>query len=344
MTYSGLFVRGSLAQTPTQDPDGWSASPDIILYGLKPAKDPKVFVADYGTDYGSTVHWDRANYVYLRALNTAAGALAGRAWFYHAPADLMLWPRLWQASGVAVHRQHINHAPIAARTGGEVCVAGPLVWTPVRLTPPFPTDGAMCAIVWMEDAPLHPPGWTPQSGNGDLSTLEQLADFICGNPNMAWRNSVDVSQAGPTWRQTTAITGPAAGGQFLVGVACSNMPTGALVSYSIPGSGDVPPVEAKNIPIWGPGASPMTTVTWPPNHSSTITVTYNQGQAEPPTSGAALAACVSVQVNTVGSSALRQARQAQPWRFRTARMVDHSGTYGGTDDVAVIIGSAPYQF
>ncbi len=347
MTYSGLFVRDNLGQTPTSGQNGWSGSPDIILYGLTPPPDPNIFVNNYNTDYGSTVYMQQANYVYLRALNTTAGATTGQAWFYYTESDLMLWPGNWQSADIIVDGLAMNNQPIVSTTSNQVCVTGAFVWTPPPFSSGHSSGDHYCTISWMENPPLQPPPWTPLSSIPNFTTCDQLANFVCSNSNMGWRNTTDVSQAGPTWQQTTSITGPSAGGQFQVGIQCSNMPNnGGTVGYVIPGGpgGNPPAVIAQNIPIWDPNAAPMTTVTWPPGYTSSITVSYTQGSGSAPQPGAAIAAAVTLPSSQLNSESLRRARIHQPWRFLTVRMMDEQGAYLGVDQAAIIFGANPYQF
>ncbi len=350
MTYSGLFVRDNLGQTPTSGQNGWSGCPDVILYGVvgsAPPPDPNALAANYGTDYGSNVYMQQANLVYLRALNTTAGATTGQAWFYYAEADLCLWPSRWQSAAVTVDGLPMNNKQIVSTTSNQVCVSGPFIWTPPPFSQGHSAGDHYCCIAWMENPPLQAPPWTPISQIPNFDTCDQLAAFVCSHPNMGWRNTVDISQAGPTWQQTTSITGPSAGGQFQVGIQCHNMPTGGgTIGYTIPGGpgNNPPPINAQNIPIWDPNAAPMTTVTWPPGFTSSITVSYTQGSGPAPQPGAAIAPSVTLPATAVDSHLLRRARIEQPWRFRTVRMMDEQGAYLGADQAAVIFGSTPYQF
>ncbi|MBK3842450.1 hypothetical protein G3A42_31345 [Paraburkholderia aspalathi] len=331
-----------------QDRSGWSGCPDIILCGTAPPSDPSAFTtaSGYGTDYGATVFMEKANYVYLRALNTTSGPATGSAWIYYAESDLALWPSKWQKANIQVGGMTMNNQPIVATEGNQVCVTSrPFVWTP----PQFQTqsgDDHYCVVSWMDDPPHEDPSWTPLSDIPTFTVFDDLVDFILKHPNMGWRNTVDVSGLGPQWSQTIAITGPVAGGQFQVGVQWHNMPTdGGTISYSIPGGpdGNPPPVNTKAIPIYASDAAPMTPVTWPANFASSISITYTQGETPPP-KGAYIAPAVNLPADQMRASTLRLARELQPGGFRKVEVVDALGRRVGDEDEVFCIGSTPYRF
>jgi hypothetical protein len=345
MSYSGLFVRDNIGQTPSGGQDGWSGCPDIILYGLTPASSTGIFTstAGYGQDFGSTVYMNQANYVYLRALNTTGGAITGAAWFYYTESDLMLWPSNWQSADILVAGEAMNYQQIAATNPNDVCVTGAFVWTPPSFSPGHSGGDHYCCIAWMENPPLQPPPWTPLQSIPNFTDCTQLANFVCAHSNMGWRNTVDVSQAGPSWQQTVTVTGPTGGGQFKIGIACDNMPTDGYFAYSVPGSGGVPTVNFPKTLIWDPDAAPTTTVTWPAEFATSITISWWQGAIVPP-KGAAISPVVILPSSQVDSKALIKARRTAPWRFRTTRNFDQAGLYTGQDESGVIFGSTPFQF
>ena len=142
MSYSGFFVRENIGQTVDggQDPSQWSASPDIILCGIKAPPNTTDFTTPqgYATDYGNIVYMNQVNYVYLRALNATTAAATGRAWFYYAESDLCLWPSKWMSTNILVDGIGMNNQKIIATGGNQVCVSGPFLWTP-----PYFHDGSL---------------------------------------------------------------------------------------------------------------------------------------------------------------------------------------------------------
>ncbi|TSD83483.1 hypothetical protein FFK22_037555 [Mycobacterium sp. KBS0706] len=349
--YSGFFVRDNLGQTPSggQDRSGWSGCPDIILNGTTPAENPSDFTtADgYATDYGDTVQMEAANYVYLRALNATSGPLSGSAWLYYAEGDLALWPSKWQRANIQVGGEAMNYLPIAATAANQICVTGrPFIWTPPAFQSGHSASDHYCVISWMENPPLKPPPWTPLDDIPGFTVFDDLVDFILAHPNMGWRNTTDVSGNGPSWQETTSITGPVGGGSFFVGVAWQGMPTdGGTIGYTIPGgpNGDPPTYTQDPQPIKRASGSLVSQQTWPENFASSITISYTQGSTAPP-KGAWIAPYVGLISNQMRARTLNVARQSKTGWLRGAKILDVLGRGIEIEDDIFVIGSTPYRF
>ena len=355
MTYSGLFVRDNLGQTPTSGQSGWSGCPDVV-FSFVPTPSPGhpvigtpanyVTQQGYATDFGSNVYFSQVNYVYLRALNTTSGAVTGRAWFFFAESDLCLWPTNWQYAPVVVQGVQMNYQPITATAANQVCVTGqPFEWTPPQFHAGHSSGDHYCTITWMENAPVSAPPVSPLQQIPNFNDFTALANFILSHPNMGWRNTVDISAAGPTWQQTSSITGASNGGQISVGVQCNNMPTDGHVGYSIPGpaDGSFPNIDTGQLPIYTPNAAFTQPVAWPAKYTTGITISYWQGATKPP-AGASIAAVVVLPNTSIAPMALFNAQQTMPWRFAEHRIITPDGFYTGQNYSGVTFGSTPYTF
>lgn len=284
-SYSGLFLRNQLGDVPTNPKSaGWSGSPDIILAGTAPTPDPSIYTtpAGYSTDYGSTLYINQTNYTYVRALNATGGAFAGRLWFYYTQSDLALWPQNWLATGVWNGGQPQNWAEVAASAANQVVVGPPMQWVP----PPLGgSSGNHYCLICMAENDLAIPPVDPKPTSA-MGSWQDLANFVISHPNMGWRNTVDVSNAGVSWSYTAPITGPTgdsgSSSQVNVGYQCSNMPTDGTVSISMkgpPGQGDI---NLINQPIQSPNQSwTVQYVKWPNNFNTQMTVSFHQGNTTP---------------------------------------------------------------
>jgi hypothetical protein len=85
----------------------------------------------------------------------------------------------------------------------------------------------------------------------------------------------------PTWQQMVTVNGPPAGGLFYVGVRCHEMPTDGRYMVGLPGPDADGAIATGQLPITSPGMVNLQEVTWPPNYSSTLTLTYYQGTTKP---------------------------------------------------------------
>jgi hypothetical protein len=76
------------------------------------------------------------------------------------------------------------------------------------------------------------------------------------------------------WQQEFPITGPPAGGQLYVGVACTNVPVGAQVRFTVPD----PPLDSVWCEIEDSDVTIVDEVSWPPDLNTSITIYYDGPQ------------------------------------------------------------------
>lgn len=315
--YQGLFLRHYLGELPDgrRTSSAWTDSPDIILNGTGPAVDPTVFTTrdSYGREQAQRVFNDQLNYVYVRGLNTTAGKLDARLWLYHAQSNAVIWPQDWRQGGIFVNdpERPQNWVELTDLDPGAIGVSTPVFhW---QATAPSP-GAHFCMIAFAENPPLSFPPRSPKPV-GSMGTWDQLAAFVQAHPNMAWRNTVPVGGAGPTWTMTEPIEGAPDGGEFNVGLKFKDMPTDGWVSFNVPGydAGSTivmpdPPDQKVRIPR--SGTSILLTLNWRRGYRSSISVSYWQGPTPPP-KGANITPIVGVDVAALRGMVADPAHRAE---------------------------------
>ncbi|MDF2627838.1 MAG: hypothetical protein K0R39_1669 [Symbiobacteriaceae bacterium] len=337
MTYSGMFLRSYIGQQPGQNAGGWSASPDIILYGTQPANDPTIFTnsANYNTDYGSTVYLNQINYVYVRGFNNTTAAETARIWLYYTRSDLALWPSNWWSSNIQMQGANLNYTTMEASSNQIGVTNPPFLWTP-------PTLGGnnthYCVVAFAENPPLSSPPQSP-APTGYMGTTQDLANYILSTPNMAWRNTIDVSQNTPTWQQVTNITGPTEGGLLQIGIQCTNMPNDAYVSFNVPGPDAQNTINVPKMQISNGNLALSLPVTWPAGFSSSIQISYWQG-SQTPQKGATITPTLWIPQTQVSYElqASTRHRPVHVFAFESPKMLYLAPTK------MYVIGAVPYRF
>jgi YVTN family beta-propeller protein len=244
--YSGLFVRHYPGDSPGAGQDGWSASPDIIPnpngHAIQPDLTQFTSPSGYQNPFGSTIYTSQPtgapNFIYIRGLNTTNAPITSRAYFYYVPGGLALWPGNWETAGVTVNGVSQYWVDITApantdpATNGVGVCQSPLVW---NATPVPAGSDHYCMTVWVVNGPNpQPPDWKK---SGTFSTLEDLANFIMANPNMGWRNTVDVTVPPADWTYSTGLQMGPAGGMVQVTVQFSgNLPMDGQFALSLQGT------------------------------------------------------------------------------------------------------------
>ncbi len=93
-----------------------------------------------------------------------------------------------------------------------------------------------------------------------------------------------MSEAEPTWSQTTEITGPRPAEAFYVGVQCMEMPTDGRIGFTIAQPDPMPPIVQPMVRISNPNMSAMVKVSWPDGGTGSITIEYQEGATQAPAS------------------------------------------------------------
>jgi len=282
--YSGLFIRHYMGETPGAPTDGWSASPDAILFGATIQPDLTQFTsqAGYATDFGSTVNTGGTpNNVYFRGLNTTAAPITSRAYFYYTQGSLALWPADWRSDQVTVNTVPQNWVDITAPATGVGVCSFPLVWTPQQP----PGGDHYCVIGWVVNgANPQPP---PLSQWNSFATLQDLINFIVSNHNMAWRNTVDVPQPPPDFSYNTAVGVKSGGGTLYLSITwVGGLPMDGSFAVNLQGPDPNNSIAVPKSPLsqYQGGYSPRSPLVFPPNFSTSLQVYHWPGATPvPPT-------------------------------------------------------------
>jgi hypothetical protein len=283
MGYSGLFLRHDLGQNPGDPSTGWSESPDILLNGEASQPDLSQFTsaAGYQNAFNATVYTNNNdNYVYIRGLNTANGAQQSRVYFYYTESDLMLWPANWRSDRVRVIETPQNYVDIAATSSNQIVVGSqPLIWNAA------PLDGSQwdhyCVVAWADNSTNPQPPSIPNFGSCD-----ELAHFIMAHPNMAWRNTVDVSSPPPDFAYGTTLSMASGGGTVYLQVNFINVPGDGTFSVNVQGPDPQNSISLQNAKVsdYQGGYMPRSPLVFPANFSTGVSVQHWPGQTPLPAS------------------------------------------------------------
>lgn len=346
--YEGLFLRHYAGQRPDGTgtiSDGWTDSPDILLEGLFPVPDPSIFATRANYDQRPTKYDqipDTKNYVYIRGLNTTSGPIDARLWLYYTPSNMILWPQDWRSDNIIVDdpANPRNWVQMNGIGPGEIGVGAPVFqWRPIGL----PAGQHFCMIAFAENPPLSNPPRSPLP-DGYMGSWNELGAFVQAHPNMAWRNTRPVSQAGPTWQRTSLLTGAREGGEFRVGYSCKDMPTDGYLAFSVPGYDRGSSIVFPNPPrqraeIYDPNQSFMVKIRWRDAYSSSLTITYWQG-SERPVRGATITPIIAIPADRLEGLVANPRERAVKLRVH-----EHAGSDAAYEDEHVqIIGSMPYEW
>jgi len=243
-----------------------------------------------------------------------------------------------------------NYMEVSAQTANQIIVGNPpFIWN----APPLQSgNDHYCMIAFAENPPLsHPP--TSPAPTGFMGTWDDLAQYVISHPNMAWRNTIDVSSNTPTWQQIAPIAGAAAGGTFYIGIQCSNMPTDSYFAFDVPGPDSANTIHVPKTQITNPNTNLTIPVTWPANFSSSISLSYWQGATTPPV-GASLQPVIIVPFQQVAMRMPELLATPLPKRMPNGPLTlgvphrvfayENPKMLNGSVIHAYVIGSMPYRF
>lgn len=220
-SYQGIFLRDYKGQTPgSNNGSGWTLSPDIIPWGPQQMPNPSDLgqQANYNTDYANNIVLGEYNNVYVRGLNTNAGAQKSRVYFYWVDMSIILLPSQWSPYNFKFDLNLQNWLDISAAKQGDIAYsAAPLNWQPSAAYPHY------CLVAWVDNSATPSP--PDLSSFSNFKDWNDLGNFIMAHPNMCWRNTNDVSAPAGFMNAQSRVSGVKDGGQVTVGVMLGNIPT-----------------------------------------------------------------------------------------------------------------------
>ncbi len=283
--YKGVLLRHTFDSS-------WYHSPDIILYTNKISQDPKIFInQDWSTDFGSAILLNEYNNIYFRGQNTTGNKTKVRFWFYHTQWGVANWPDQWSDANVLVAGKSVNYIEVDV-LGDRVVTPIPLLWKPIEQH----CVGAFAENPDPKTGLLSNPPISPKPTN-KFNSLSDLGSYILAHPNMAWRNTIPVSNTQTTLQFVDPIVGSASGGNIMIGVMCKDMPTDGFFAFSVPGPDPKSTIVVNKTPIFSPNMAPTVSVQWTPSFNSSIEVSYWQGNTKPPAGASITSIIILPKVN-----------------------------------------------
>jgi hypothetical protein len=231
-SFQGLFLRHFMGDSPgaPYGNQGLSNSPDVVLNGTSPVTDPTTLTTQqsYGAFPPNTlfVGSQATNYLYVRGLNSTAGAMDARLWLWYAEPNMLQWPQNWISNTIWVNGVEQNWSNVHASSPNQIVVSDAFA----VVSPSTPQDH-YCTVT-ISEYPRYDPPAPPFPGY--FSNLNDFAAWIQATPNAAWRNTVDQPVTAASWNWMSQINGPDDPGQLNVGVQCQGMPVNSLYQFTVP--------------------------------------------------------------------------------------------------------------
>jgi hypothetical protein len=200
MSMTELYMRRTLAdkKVSPSDPAG-AKSPDIIPYLLGNAANPQIFFkGNYAIDPGKPLLVGESNQIYVRAMNGGTSAASGQVYVYTAPAEMILYPSMWQTNALKT-LSGADSAQIDNVAAGEVGVGDePFLLTPTQLPGCLHYSFVACVS---GDGPPDPP---PIHGIEDLAAWTVDGNLTSRNVFVVGSTSSSAVQVGYTQGATAA--------------------------------------------------------------------------------------------------------------------------------------------
>lgn len=273
--YQGIFLRDYIGETPYNGTgSGWTYSPDIAPWGTSVMNDPSVLgqQANYNTDYSNNITLGQYNNVYVRGLNTNAGAQTSRVYFYWSDSSVVLLPSQWQGANFTMGLNVQNWLDLTASAQNVIAYSPqPISWQPPTYYPHY------CLIAWVDNSADPVP---PDLGEwANFQSWDDLGNFIEAHPNMAWRNTNDVAAPGVFMNSQTRLQGVPDGGEVTVGVKMTSIPNGGTIQFTLVNSDGT---INYNSPVHTIDTNTFSqTLDWPPNAPAPMmTYTYYPAQGQ----------------------------------------------------------------
>lgn len=154
-------------------------SPDIISNGKTPLEDPSILTKpeNYGNYYDCPIYEGYTNYLYVRGKNFTSSTLTGSWNLYYSPANLLLYPYMWENNQLATSDGNKN--PSFSIDAGKIGVSEDcFTWQPDSSS----ACGQCYSLVAVAITPGH---GNPVAG---VNNISDLVTYLANNGNIAQRN------------------------------------------------------------------------------------------------------------------------------------------------------------
>ena len=341
MSYTGIFIRDYVGETPDSQGTSWTHSPDILCTGTQVLEDPSSLTnrTNYNNgkpDIANQTPLQRNN-VYIRGINMTKGPQTSTIYFYYVDTSIVLWPQNWKTAKILYNNNEQNWVTVSAEKENDIVGTNPpFIWTPPR------DHIHYCLVAWVKDgSDQHIPPALYKIG-----AVNDMANFIITHKNVGWRNTIEKDAAQPTIQDVSPIKGPSNGGVLNIGVQCQNLPTDGTISFTVPGPDKSNTINFIDKPILSPNYAPTFQVEWPENFESTLTFTYKQGAIKVP-DGANIIPIVGTW--GTGLDYISMVETIAPNRLADVHHLGHPSTFTGEVNMVVpptrmvIVGSVPFK-
>jgi hypothetical protein len=277
MSYTGIFIRDAVGDTPNNPKNAsWTNSPDIMISGPTPLKDPSVIVNVNNYNQGLPQLNSQTplqnNWVYVRGINSINTPQTSTFYLYYVDTSIVLWPQNWKYDTITFNTVTQNWQTLTAQGNGITGTTVPFGWTPPRQGIHY------CTTVWVNNGTnqLTPPNLYA------IGAVNDMANFIMTHPNVGWKNTIEVDATQPTIQNSSPIIGPTSGGVMNIGVQCQNLPTDGYISFSVPGPDSANTIIFPRTKIISPNYAPTFQVSYPPGFNTSLQFIYEQGPSGTP--------------------------------------------------------------
>jgi hypothetical protein len=222
--YDDVYIRanwGDTGEMPVKD-GGWTCSPDIIPNGPNLLPDPVKTLTETwdGPDLGKETVLQQMNYFYVRGKNLFDGERKGTFELYYCPENLFLFPSMWRNNRIETSDGK-DSLSVIAKSKGDILVPN----QPFRFQPMSSIHNCLICRVITEG---HP---NPLPGDGEITGMTELANYILDHPNMAWRNVALVQRDIPTFVRDFNLDMGDDEGRVHMYLECKNV-KGGTVAFS----------------------------------------------------------------------------------------------------------------
>jgi len=232
--YSGIGQRVELGLPPGAPVDtGFSGSPDLITYGLEPAKDPTQTFLQAGNsacqidgaNCNKTVEISQINYVYMRGKNLKASEQKGTMTLFYVESDLMMFPGNWRGDRITTADGVQNWMVVDAPASDWAVTSPPFAWDVPEQRVGHSGGDHYCLVGFSEPGDTGAPFDLQTLPGYNNMTFSELVNLVQSRPDMVWRNTVDQQPSdgdGVHW--LTHISAPDVAGQLHVTLSYSGFP------------------------------------------------------------------------------------------------------------------------
>lgn len=218
--WTGITLRNTpeeAGQVPR--PRAWY-SPDIIVNGATPLERPGILIEEehYNSLESKPMQVEHPNFIYVRGRNFTATDQVGSWKLFWAPANILLYPKLWRDNQLRDSTSNMN--PVLNIKAGEIgATLDAFVWIP-------PPEAGHCCLLAMALTPGH---------GDDLLDAEDIVDlceYNANNAHFAQRNVTLIEADRPNIVDKAGYDHGTVGSTIDLTMLFTNLPKGSRFSIA----------------------------------------------------------------------------------------------------------------